>query len=118
MEHVGYDQDVIHTSLHSSAFNHKKGTQKTHYEKVADVSKKFHVYAVEWTESSIEWFVDGKSFYRVERENDVIEEWPFNKNFYMILNIAIGGSWGGQQGVDKNMSPVTMDVDYVRVYQK
>ena len=45
-------------------------------------------------------------------------DWPYDKPFYLILNLAWGGSWGGQQGIDESALPVTMDVDYVRVYQK
>ncbi len=118
MEHVGYDQDVIHTTIHTQAFNHKIGTQKNNFEKVKNVSKKFHTYAINWTPDYIEWFVDGESFFKFENTGGGIEEWPFNHPFYLIMNIAIGGSWGGQQGVDKQMQQATMEVDYVRVYQK
>lgn len=118
MEHVGFDQDIIHTTIHSSDFNHKKNTQIGHSAKVSNVSSKYHVYAVNWTEDYIEWFVDGKSFFRADKTADTVEAWPFNHNFYLIMNIAIGGSWGGLEGIDKNLKQAVMNVDYVRVYQK
>lgn len=117
MEHVGYDQDRIHTTIHSNANNHKKGTQLTRFDIVKGVSNKFHTYAIHWDEDFIEWFVDGVSFYRVENTHEGIASWPFDQKFYLILNVAIGGGWGGQQGVDKKMDKAEMLIDYVRVYQ-
>lgn len=117
MEHVGYEQDVIHTTVHTASFNHKKNTQKTRYAPVKNVSKKFHTYAVYWTPSSIEWLVDGETFFTFENSGNGIPEWPFDHPFYLILNVAIGGSWGGQQGIDEKLKSAEMLVDYVRVYQ-
>jgi len=118
MEHVGFDQDMIHTTAHTKAFYHRINTQKTHSEIVKGVSRGFHVYAMEWDPAYIQWYVDGKPFYRFDNTNVSIEEWPFNIPYYMILNLAIGGSWGGQKGIDPEMKKADMQIDYVRVYQK
>lgn len=118
MEHVGFDPDIIHTSIHTSAYNHKIGTHRTQYKHIKNVSKKFHTYAVKWEENFIEWYVDGELFYRFDNEHKTVAEWPFDIPFYLILNIAIGGSWGGQQGIDPKLTEAQMLIDYVRVYQK
>ena len=118
MEAVGFDPDRIHTTAHTGAYNHKKNTQKNNNDIIKNTTTKYHVYAIEWTEEYIQWFVDGKPFFKFDKFSDDSEEWPFDHNFYMILNVAIGGSWGGQEGVAKDLEKAEMDIDYVRVYQK
>jgi len=120
MEHVGKDPNVIHVSLHTKFYNFWKKNQSTHFEKISDVSNSFHLYGLEWTSKKIKFFIDNKLFYEVTKgENGRIitdEGWPFNKPFYLILNLAIGGDWGG--AIDNSIFPSEMQVDYVRVYQK
>ncbi|MFN8240775.1 MAG: family 16 glycosylhydrolase [Bacteroidales bacterium] len=120
MEHVGKNPGVIHVSLHSQLYNHIKGTQVTHFEPVNDVTGSFHNYAIEWDEKKISFFVDGKLFYEAikgaEGRITTNEGWPFDKDYYLILNLAIGGNWGGE--VDDSLFPLSMDVDYVRVFKK
>jgi beta-glucanase (GH16 family) len=118
MEHVGFDPEVIHTTAHTLAYYHKIGTQKTMSAKVKGVTKGYHTYAVRWDPDYIEWYVDGKAFFRFENEKKTFAEWPFDHPFYLILNVAIGGSWGGTKGIDPKLKKATMLVDYVRVYQK
>lgn len=118
MEHVGFEQNVIHASVHTLAFNHKLGTHKTNLDTFDRVSKKYHVYAMEWDTEYIQWFIDGELFYRFDNTGISPSEWPFDIPFYLIMNVAIGGAWGGQQGIDKKMKEAKMYVDYVRVYQK
>jgi beta-glucanase (GH16 family) len=119
MEHVGKDPNVIHTSLHSELYNHVKGTQITHFEKFDDVFDAFHKYAIEWTTESIKFFVDDNLFFESFKGQDgrieTNEGWPFDKPYYLILNLAIGGNWGGE--IDDTIFPVEMQIDYVRVYQ-
>lgn len=119
MEMVGFDQNVIHTTIHTSAYNHKKGTQKGFSKKIKKASKKFHVYALDWQPSYIQFYVDGNPYLRFENDGKGDSKtWPFDQKFYFILNVAIGGSWGAQEGVDeKACEGAEMLVDYVRVYQ-
>lgn len=117
MEHVGYDQNVIHTTVHTGAYNHRINTQKGYHSKIKSVSDRFIVYAVEWRPDYIQWYVDGKPYYRFDNEKKTVLEWPFDIPYYLIMNLAIGGSWGGKEGIDPNMKSVTMQIDYVRVYQ-
>jgi beta-glucanase (GH16 family) len=100
MEHVGRDPKVIHTSLHSQLYNHTKGTQVTHFEKVEDVFSSFHKYAIEWTKDYIRFYIDDKLFFGTNKgENGRVsanEGWPFDKPYFLILNLAIGGNMGGR----------------------
>jgi beta-glucanase (GH16 family) len=118
MEHVGHDPGVVHGTIHTEAFNHQKGTQKGKHIEVADAQEEFHVYAVEWRERSIDFLVDNQRYNRIEKTpTDGFAEWPFDKRFHLILNVAVGGNWGGAEGVDESIWPQQMTVDYVRVYQ-
>lgn len=117
MEHVGFDKDRVHASIHTKAFNHKIGTQKTYSDVIKGATKNFHTYGLYWTEDLIRWVYDGQAFYEVENPKQTWAEWPFDQPFYLILNVAMGGTWDGQKGIDKKLTKATMDVDYVRVYQ-
>ena len=119
MEHVGHDPGKIHGTLHSGAFNHTKGTQRSGQLMVPTFSNKFHVYSLEWSPDRIVTKVDGKTSAIFEKKpGDGEAQWPFEKPYYLILNLAIGGSWGGQKGIDEAAFPQRMEVDHVRVYQK
>lgn len=119
MEHVGKDQNMVHVSLHSELYNHIKNTQVTHFERLADVFNDFHLYGIEWDTNSIKFYIDNKLFYEaIKGENgkvDSNEGWPFEKPYYLILNLAIGGNWGGV--IDDTIFPSEMQVDYVRMYK-
>lgn len=116
MEHVGYDPTVMHFSVHTKAFNHVIGTQKTSTTKVDDFDTSFHVYSIEWTPNSIQSFIDGKQYFYFENSKKGWEEWPFDKKQHILMNLAVGGNWGGQKGVDDGIFPNKMVVDYVRIY--
>lgn len=118
MEHVGYDPGKIHTTLHSQAFNWMKENDITADTLITDFSEKFHTYAVERDAQEIKFFLDGKLLLSFKNTFETKEEWPFNSPFYLTLNLAIGGDWGGKEGVDLESLPARMTVDYVRVYQK
>ena len=117
MEHVGFDPGVIHANIHTQKYNHMKKTNKGDKIVVENPSASFHVYAAEWSTDRMEFFVDGKKYFTYANEKTGIEAWPFDKPFYLILNVAIGGMWGGQKGIDDSIFPQRMEVDYVRVYQ-
>lgn len=118
MEHVGYDMGRIHGTAHTEAYNHKLGTQKGGQTFYSDAAVDFHNYIVQWDADSVVFSVDDTPYYTFYNEHKTYKEWPFDKRFHLILNIAIGGSWGGAQGVDDSIFPQTMEVDWVRVYQK
>ena len=120
MEEVGADPNEVSSSLHTEKYNHTKNTQKTHAMNCAGAEGGFHTYALEWTEDAITTYVDGKvqlKALKSEMGTDH-DSWPFHYAFYPILNLAWGGDWGGYKGVDESALPVTMKVDYVRIFQK
>ena len=117
MEHVGFHPGYIHGSIHSKKYNHVIGTQKTDTIKVEDCSEKFHVYGVEWNKDSVKVSVDAKEYFKFANEHSGYDAWPFDNKMHLLLNIAVGGNWGGQKGVDENIWPQKMEIDYVRVYQ-
>lgn len=119
MEEVGYNPNYVSSSIHCEAYNHVKGTQKTKEILVPTAQTEFHVYALEWTEDFIRTYVDGKELFYFENDKKGNKNtWPFNAPFYLKLNLAWGGSWGGAQGVDETALPATYQIDYVRVFQK
>ena len=118
MEHVGYNPNVIHGSTHCNKYVHTKGTQKTGTINISDAVGAFHNYILEWNKDSIKVFVDDKHYFTSINEQRGWEYWPFFKDFHLILNVAVGGSWGGAQGIDATVFPQKMEVDYVRVYKK
>ncbi|ADL52413.1 glycoside hydrolase family 16 protein [Clostridium cellulovorans] len=121
MEHVGFDHGTVHATIHSQKYYWKANTQKAAQIQVDNVDSEFHVYSMEWTPHKIDFFVDGKKYFTTELDlikdkEDGWKAWPYDKPFYLILNIAVGGSWGGQKGIDDSIFPQTMEVDYVKVY--
>lgn len=119
MEEVGYNPNYTSSSIHCDSYNHVKGTQKTAERLTQGAQDDFHTYRLEWTEDAIATYVDGNRllYFSNDGKGD-IATWPFNKAFYLILNLAWGGDWGGAMGVDETALPATMEVDYVRVFQK
>jgi beta-glucanase (GH16 family) len=123
MEHVGFDADVVHVSVHTRAYNHSINTQKTARIKLPTARTGFNVYAVEWTPDEIRGFVNQQHFFTFRNERLVnavadYRQWPFDKPFHLLLNLAVGGTWGGQRGVDTTIWPQRLEIDYVRVYQR
>lgn len=118
MEHVGFDPGVVHGTIHTGKYNHIKGTQIGKSISVMDCMDEFHVYAIDWTHDKIDFFVDENHYNTIKRNpEDDYMGWPFDKRFHLIMNIAVGGNWGGQKGVDDSIWPQRMEIDYVRVYQ-
>lgn len=117
MEHVGFSPNNVHCSIHCSAFNGSRGNQKTSTKNIPTAISDFHVYRLDWTPYSIKGFVDDEQYFEYLNDNVGFTNWPYNKKFYLILNLAIGGNWGGAQGVDDTCFPATMEVDYVKVYK-
>jgi hypothetical protein len=118
MEEVGYRPNYVSSSIHTKSFNHSIGTQKTGEQFVQGAEGEFHVYALEWTADYIKGSVDGKVHFTFQNDKTGnLDTWPFNAAFYLKLNLAWGGNWGGAQGVDETKLPATYEIDYVRVFQ-
>lgn len=117
MENVGFDPDAIHANVHTRAFNHVQGTNKGSRIIIPKPYEDFHVYAVEWFEDHMDFYVDDQKYFSFENTGNGADEWPFAHEHYLIINAAIGGAWGGQQGIDDSIFPQQYLIDYVRVYQ-
>lgn len=118
MEEVGVDANIVSSSIHCEAYNHTINTQKTAARNIGTAESEYHVYACEWTPDYLRFYVDGEELMTFRNEGTGKKVWPFTYNFYPILNLAWGGDWGGYKGVDDSALPITMKVDYVRVFQK
>ena len=118
MENVGNDPDTIVGSSHTEKYNHAIGTQKNAKIACPDCYKAFHVYALEWEEDEYRLYVDDQLYFTFKNEGTGYEVWPYDKRFHILLNLAIGGNWGGQKGIDDSLFPHVFEIDYVRVYKK
>jgi len=118
MEHVGYDPGVIHASAHSKDYQWQVGTQKTATIKIDNATSDFNTYILDWTPEVLKAYVNDSLYFEYHNEGLGESKWPYNKPFYLILNVAVGGAWGSVKGIDEDAFPQTMEVDFVRVYQK
>lgn len=113
MEHWGHNQNVVQSAMHTPSSN---GNTINHgAQTINDVSTAFHVYTVEWDDQEIVFAVDGKVHYTYKPASKNSDNWPFTANQFIILNVAMGGSWFT---IDPNFETSTMEIDYVRVYQQ
>ena len=119
LEFVGYMPGVVHGTVHTGKYNHMIGTQKGTQTDLASCSDEFHTYSLEWSPERIDIAVDGNVYFSFENDGaGDTGTWPFNHPFYIIMNVAFGGGWGGAEGVDYSVLPCDMQVDWVRVYQR
>jgi beta-glucanase (GH16 family) len=117
MEHVGFDHGVVHGTVHTGAYNHVRGNQRGATTTIPDLCAEFHRYQLTWTATRITIGVDDRNYYQYSNDNSGNAEWPFESPQFLILNVAVGGDWGGQMGVNDAIFPIEMQIDYVRVYQ-
>lgn len=117
MEHVGYDLNRVHISIHTESFNHRLGTQKSNSRMVDNATTQFHLYRVDWTPYAVRGYIDDLLIFQHTNEGNGPAAWPFDKKFHLLLNLAVGGDWGGAQGIDENAFPAKMEIDFVRVFK-
>ncbi|TRX54068.1 family 16 glycosylhydrolase [Thalassomonas sp. M1454] len=119
MEHVGYDMQTIHGTVHNKAYYWVNWQQRKSSVEGVNVDKVFHRYAIEWSPEHIEIFFDDTPYFYYKNEHAGWQAWPYDHPYHIILNLAIGGMWGRAGGpIDDSIFPVRMEVDYVRIYQK
>lgn len=120
MEHVGYDPGVFHGTVHTEAFNHMKGTQRGGDTTAA--LDDWHIFEIDWSADKIDFLLDDVRYHTFSRlEPSTFREWPFDQQFHVILNVAVGGNWGGIEGIDEAAfqgAGQIMEVDWVRVYSE
>ena len=118
IEHVGYDPNNIYFTVHSTELN--SNNQPNRYASSVPIQnpEDWHVYAFEWQPDRLMWYIDDELQFTVVRSRVYSDSnWPFNKDFYLLLNFAFGGGWGGSQGVDLGALPQEYIIDYVKVYR-
>jgi len=119
MEYVSYRPDVTQSSIHCTSFyggNSKNGTHA-----VPGAERNFYTYGLLWTKDSITAYVNGIEYFKYPYDGaNNRDTWPFNAPFYLKLNLAIGGNWGGagNPSIDPKIFPARYVIDYVRVFQK
>lgn len=117
MEMVGWQPDRVHATIHSRASNFAKGNQRTAEARVTTLCTTPHDYQLDWQPDSITIGVDGRSYMRATRRTgDGADIWPFTKPYELILNVAVGGDWGGMKGIDDGAFPQRMAIDHVRYW--
>jgi beta-glucanase (GH16 family) len=107
----------MYSTVHTEKYNHVIGTQRSKGIASSSLSTDFHTYGIYWDEKKIDFLFDDKVFHSFANTHEGSEAWPFDRDFHMVLNIAVGGNWGGKMGVDPSIWPQQMIVDYVGVYQ-
>lgn len=118
MENVGFDPERIHGTVHTGDLNHTKNTHKGGSILVPKVWEEFHTYGIVWNEDKIVFTFDGKPYFTFENDKaENVGTWPFDKPHFLIINLAIGGGWGGQKGIDEAIYPSRYEIDWVRIYQ-
>ncbi|HEY3781900.1 MAG TPA: glycoside hydrolase family 16 protein [Fimbriimonadaceae bacterium] len=117
MENVGFDPSNFVFSVHCAKYNWTNGTQRSKAVSSPTATTDFHVFGLDWKPDTIVFYLDGTPVYTVDRNGDGQDGWPSNAPFYLILDLAIGGNWGGRKGVDDSIFPSKFAIDYVKIYQ-
>ncbi|MCF7932851.1 MAG: glycoside hydrolase family 16 protein [Acholeplasmataceae bacterium] len=117
MEHVGHNPGVVHSSLHSQSNYLFLNNQPVEIVKRDGLQDGFHLYAMDWESDVIRFRIDDETHGVFHKpKNATVEQWPFDKPFYLIMNIALGGSWGGPI-VDQDL-PARFEFKSVKVFEK
>lgn len=117
MEQLGHQPGISYGTIHYGTSPQDHQHQGSSYALPSgDFSDDYHIFAVRWKEDSISWYIDGHRFYSRSKQDIGAYHWPFDQEFYFILNVAVGGDWPGSPD-GTTVFPQTMSIDYIRVYQ-
>lgn len=118
MEHVGYDMQNVHGTVHNKAYYWLNWQQRKSSVEGQNIDTEFHTYALEWTPETITIFFDETPYFFYSNEATGWKSWPYDHPYHLILNLAVGGMWGRAGGpIDDSIFPLKMEIDYVRVYE-
>ncbi len=117
IEHIGRRPGQFHFSLHSKSFNHRKNNHLTYVYEDLSLLEGFQIFSIDWDEKQISFYINNKLMATFKKSNGAsIEDWPFDQPFYLIINLAIGGHWGGD--IDDQIFPVELQIKSVKVYER
>ena len=118
MENVGKEPSIVHGTVHGPRYSGDRGITAARTLKGGEFAQKFHVYGVEWSADSIEFFLDGAAYAKVTRASlPAGAAWVFDRPFFLLLNVAVGGSWPGNPDSSTHF-PQSMLVDWVRISKR
>ena len=116
LEYVGKEPNMLHFSLHSKNFNHNKSNNLHLKKYIENLTDDFHVYRLDWNAKGFEYYLDDVLLFTATKGDKTGQDsWPFDTPFFMIINLAIGGNWGGK--IDDSIFPVEFLIDYVKVWE-
>ena len=119
MEHVGFDPNKVFFSIHNAnLYGDVHGTSQQGVYELNTLETSFHNYAIEWGDSFIRGYIDGILYFDYRKNSISFNDWPYDNKFFLILNLAIGGAWGGIQGIDNSIFPASFIIEYVRLYTR
>ena len=117
MEFVGHEPEKVFATVHWFGFEKGKHASLGGNLPGQKPSDDFHVYAVEWFKDRMDFFYDNTKYFSYPLEKAGTDDKnPFHKPHYLLMNLAIGGAWGGQKGIDTAIFPQKYEIDYVRIY--
>jgi len=117
LEMVGFNPNVAYFTIHTELYNGAIGTQKGGNTNIQTAYTDFHKYRLDWTPYAISGYYDDNLVFSYVNTGAGAPSWPFDQTFHLLMNIAVGGNWGGAQGVDDSIFPQSMTVDYVHFYK-
>ena len=98
VEAIGARPNIAYGNAHSYNSNKNKGISDNAVGTTVDnLSTAFNTYSIEWLPDSISFLVNGSSYHNIRRQSDRPADWPFSQEYYLIINLAMGGSWGGEK---------------------
>ena len=114
MEHIN-KENIVYGTVHSDQYNHMKENQLGGKIEIENLDKDFHTFGIEWTENSIIWFLDDNIYYQINKGDYLEGEWPYDQEYFLIMNLAVGGFWPGNP--DEDFKTVGFEIDWIRVYE-
>ncbi|MFA6961596.1 MAG: glycoside hydrolase family 16 protein [Opitutaceae bacterium] len=117
MEHVGFEPDLLFFTIHTLDSNQAKKNAIQSKLPVPALYDDYHLYRLDWTEKKVTLYIDDRQVLAYDKTSDKMASWPFSNPMYLIMNVTVGGEWGGLKGVDDAAFPARMLVDYVRIYK-
>ena len=117
MEYVGFDPGRLFFTIHTLDNNQAKKNPIQASLPVSALYDDYHLYRLDWTAKAVTLYFDGNQVLTYGKTSDKMASWPFANPMYLLMNVAVGGNWGGMKGIDDTIFPQRLLVDYVRVYK-